>query len=58
MRRGGIGRRRLYCGPACRQHAYRLREDARRGRAGDQQAAGPDEVARLLNAALQVPTRR
>ncbi len=58
LRRGGIGRRRLYCGPACRQRAYRLREDARRGRLDGEQAADPGEVARLLNAALQVPTRR
>lgn len=58
LRRCSTGRRRLYCGPVCRQRAYRLREEARRWRGADAEAADPREVARLLDAALRAPTRR
>ncbi len=50
--RAGTGRRRLYCGPACRQHAYRLRVDARSRRAGGS-PADPAEVSRVLSAVLR-----
>lgn len=58
VRRASTGRRRLYCGPACRQHAYRLRDEARRRRGARAQAADPREVTRLLGTVLQAPTRR
>jgi hypothetical protein len=58
LRRGSSGRRRLYCGPACRQHAYRLREAARCWRGAEAETADPREVARLLAAVLHAPTRR
>jgi len=45
--RAGTGRRRLYCGPACRQRAYRQRDEARSRRAGGS-PADPEEVSRLL----------
>ena len=50
--RAGTGRRRLYCGPACRERAYRLRVDARSRRAGGL-PADPAEVSRLLAAVLR-----
>lgn len=49
----GEGRRRLYCSQACRQQAYRLRQEARHMGPAD-----PAEVARLLSAVLQRSTRR
>jgi len=58
LRRASTGRRRLYCGPACRQRAYRLRDEARRWRGARTQEADPREVARLLAAVLRAPTRR
>jgi len=58
LRRAGTGRRRLYCGPACRQRAYRLRDEARRSRGARAQVADPREVARLLAAVLRAPMRR
>jgi len=51
--RAGTGRRRLYCGPACRQRAYRLRDDQRHWRGAD-----PHEVTRLLAAVLRASTGR
>ena len=57
LHRAGTGRRRLFCGAACRQHAYRLRTAARRGR--DQPfPADPTEVTRLLAKVLGVAGRR
>ncbi len=51
------GRRRLFCGAACRQRAYRLRVEMR-----DRRAVGlpadPAEVARLLAAVLGLRRRR
>ncbi len=58
LRRASTGRRRRYCDPACRQRAYRLRDEARRWRDARAQEADPGEVARLLAAILQAPTRR
>ena len=58
LHRAGTGRRRLYCGAACRQRAYRLREAARRPRAAGGEEADPREVARRLALALRAPTRR
>ena len=55
--RAGTGRRRLYCGQACRQRAYRLRDEQRRLRGAEGRGGDPAEVTRLLNAALG-PTRR
>jgi hypothetical protein len=53
LHRAGTGRRRLYCGPACRQRAYRLRDEQRRWRGAD-----PAEVTRLLAAVLRASTGR
>ena len=53
LHRASIGRRRLYCGGACRQRAYRLRDEQRRRRGAD-----PHEVTRLLAAALRTSPRR
>ena len=53
------GRRRLYCGPACRQRAYRLREQVRRSRRTPVPGADPGEVTRLLALLLGArPPRR
>ncbi len=57
LRRAGSGRRRLYCGPACRQRAYRLRAEPRlRGAEG--RGADPADVTALLNAVLGRVRRR
>ena len=56
--RAATGRRRLYCGQACRQRAYRLRDEQRRGRRANGQEADPVEVTRLLAAVLHASTRR
>ena len=53
LHRAGTGRRRLYCGGACRQCAYRLRDEQRRPRGAD-----PHEVTRLLAAVLRTSPRR
>lgn len=58
LRRAGTGRRRLYCGPACRQRAYRLRDEARRWRGARAHEADPREVARLLAAVLRASSGR
>jgi hypothetical protein len=58
LRRAGTGRRRLYCGPACRQRAYRLRDDQRRRRGAEGRKVDPAEVTRLLNAVLGRARRR
>ena len=55
--RAATGRRRLFCSPACRQRAYRLRDEARRRRDGSLPAA-PAEVSRLLAAVLRQAGRR
>ncbi len=55
--RAGTGRRRLYCTPACRQHAYRLRDEARRRRVS-MATADPADVTALLNAVLGLARRR
>jgi len=51
--RADTGRRRLYCGPACRQRAYRLRDEARQRRDAESLAADPAEVSRLLATVLR-----
>jgi hypothetical protein len=58
FRRAAAGRRRLYCAPACRQRAYRLRDEARRRREAVTPAADPAEVSRLLVAVLRTASRR
>ncbi len=58
LRRAGTGRRRVYCGGACRQRAYRLRDEARRPRAANGRGADPAAVTRLLNAVLGIARRR
>ena len=58
LHRAGTGRRRLYCGQACRQRAYRLRDEQRRLRGAEGRGADPAEVTRLLNAALGLTRRR
>jgi len=58
LRRAGTGRRRLYCGPACRQRAYRIRDEARRWRGAPGHEADPDEVTNLLAAVLRASSRR
>jgi len=57
LARAATGRRRLFCSPACRQRAYRLREEARRRRDGSL-PADPAEVSRLLAAVLRQVGRR
>ena len=58
LRRAGTGRRRLYCAPACRQRAYRLRDEARHGRGAGTGEADPAEVTRLLAAVLRASAER
>ena len=58
LRRADTGRRRLYCTPACRQRAYRLRDQQRSQRDADHRAADPAEVTRLLAAVLSLARRR
>ncbi len=58
LHRAGTGRRRLYCAPACRQRAYRLRDEARHLRGGGGREADPAEVTRLLNAVFGLIRRR
>ena len=56
--RRGQGRRRLYCSDACRQRAFRQREDERLWRGSDLEPAHVDDVTTILNAALKPPPRR
>jgi len=58
LRRAGTGRRRRYCTPACRQRAWRLRDEARHQRGAGTSEADPAEVTRLLNAVLGLARRR
>lgn len=58
IRRGTVGRRRLYCSAACRQRAFRLREEERLWRGSDPEAADVNEVATILYAALKPPPKR
>ena len=58
LHRAGTGRRRLYCGPACRQRAWRLRDGQRREREAGTPEADPAEVTRLLAAVLRASTGR
>lgn len=58
LRRAATGRRRLYCGGACRQRAYRLRDEARRPRGARGQGADPRDVTRLLAAVLRASPGR
>lgn len=58
LRRAGTGRRRLYCGSACRQRAYRFRDEARRWRGARGHGADPREVTRLLAAVLRASSGR
>ncbi len=46
------GRRPRYCSAACRQRAYRLREEERLWRGSSSETADPRAVAKLLDAAL------
>jgi hypothetical protein len=57
LRRADTGRRRLYCAPACRQRAYRLRDEVRSRRDAATMVADPD-VTTLLNAVLGLVRRR
>ena len=54
----GTGRRLRYCGEACRQRAYRLRDEARRPRDAEGRQADPAEVASLLAAVLGLARTR
>lgn len=56
--RAPTGRRRRYCTAACRQHAYRIRDEARRQRGAGGREADPAEVTRLLAAVLGIARRR
>ncbi len=56
--RAGQGRRRLYCSNACRQRAFRQREDERLWRVSDPEPAEVDDVATILKAAIKPPPRR
>ena len=58
LSRQPVGRRRLYCGQACRQRAYRLRDEARRWRDAAAGEADPRDVARLLALVLPRPKGR
>jgi len=58
LHRAATGRRRRYCGGACRQRAWRLRDEARHKGNADGRAADPAEVTRLLAAALGLAGRR
>jgi hypothetical protein len=58
LRRAGTGRRRLYCSQACRQRAYRLRDEQGRPRAAQRLGADPAEVTRLLAAVLRTTRGR
>jgi hypothetical protein len=58
LRRADTGRRRLYCGPACRQRAYRLRDEQRHPRGAEGREADPAVVSRLLAAVLRTGRRR
>ena len=58
LARAGTGRRRLYCAPACRQRAYRLRDEVRSRRDAEAREPDPAEVTRLLNAVLGLARRR
>ncbi len=58
LARAGTGRRRLFCSPACRQRAYRLRDEARRARDAMALTADPADVTALLNAVLGLVPRR
>ena len=58
LRQAATGRRRRYCGGACRQRAYRLRDEAGRPRRADRREADTAEVTRLLNAVLRTARRR
>ena len=53
IRQAGQGRRRLYCSDACKQRAFRQREEERLWRGSDPIPADVDEVATILNAALK-----
>ena len=56
--RAATGRRRRYCTAACRQRAYRIRDEARRQRGAGGREADPAEVTRLLAAVLGHARRR
>lgn len=58
LHRAGTGRRRRYCGGACRQRAWRLRDGQRRQRGAGTSEADPAEVTRLLAAVLGRARRR
>jgi hypothetical protein len=58
IRRSGPGRRRLYCSNACRQRAYRQRDEERIWRGSDPDLDDVDDVATILKAALKLPPRR
>lgn len=51
------GRRRLFCSPACRQRAYRLRVETR-GQRDATTSADPAVVSRLLAVVLRQARRR
>jgi hypothetical protein len=58
LHRAGTGRRRRYCGGACRQRAWRLRDEERRQRDAAGPEADPRDVTRLLAAVLRTSRGR
>jgi hypothetical protein len=58
LHRAGTGRRRRYCGGACRQRAWRLRDEARHQRGALSPEADPRDVTRLLAAVLRTARGR
>ena len=58
LHRAGTRRRRRYCSGACRQRAWRHRDEVRRRRGPDPAEADPAEVTRLLAAVLGQARRR
>lgn len=58
IQRSASGRRRLYCSSACRQRAYRQRDEERLWRGSDPVLDDVEDVASLLNASLWSRQRR
>ncbi len=58
IQRRAAGRRRLDCSDACRQRAFRQREEERLWRGSDPQPADIADAATILNAALKPLPRR
>jgi hypothetical protein len=58
IQQSGQGRRRLYCSNACRQRAFRQRDEERMWRGTDPNPDDLVDVTTILNAALKPPRRR